>query len=189
MPTTRSPLRRLGFVVVVILLSSLVWIASWEISQSVLSFTVMKDSVTLIYIPAGVRLVILLVSGIWGAIGIMLAFPVELIQVFPDPSWREIIVYSVIAGVIPYATVLAVCRWANVSRDLRSLRAIHLPLIAAAVSITGAASYAAALVRFGRFDAASFLPDVTAMMAGDFLGCFAVVLLVRLVIAIRRPPR
>lgn len=184
-----SSLRQSAFVAAIVVVSGVVWLAGWEVAQSILDFTVLKTGVTLIYIPAGIRLLVLLVSGIWGAFGIALAFPFALIQVFPDATWLEVVIYSVIAGFIPYATVQVMCRIAGISRDLGTLRSLHLPLLAAAVSITGALAYVAALVAFDRFDAGNFLPDVTAMAAGDFLGCFAVVALARLAIEWRRRKR
>jgi len=184
-PILLSSLRQSAFVAAIVVASGVVWLAGWEVAQSILDFTVLKSGVTLVYIPAGIRLLVLLVSGIWGAFGIALAFPLALIQVFPDVTWLEVIVYSAIAGLVPYATVQVTCRATGISRDLGTLRAIHLPLLAAAVSITGAMAYAMALVAFDRFDIANFLPDVTAMAAGDFLGCFAVVALARLAIALR----
>lgn len=188
-PILISSLRQSGFVAGVVAVSGVVWFAGWEVAQSILDFTVLKTGVTLVYIPAGIRLLVLLVSGIWGALGIALAFPLALIQVFPDVTWLEVIAYSAIAGFVPYATVQVTYRATGISRDLGTLRAIHLPLLAAAVSITGALAYTAALVIFGRFDIGNFLPDVTAMAAGDFLGCFAVVALARLATAWRRGHR
>lgn len=160
----------------------MLWLAFWQASQSTMTFTQLSSGITLIYVPAGVRLVILLISGIWGAVGIALAFPLAMLQVYPDASWQEILAYAAIAGFVPYATVYTVCRAANVSRDLRTLRAFHLPLLAAAVSVTGALAYTGALTAFGRLDAGLLLQNFTAMTAGDFLGCFAVVLLVRVII-------
>lgn len=179
-------LRRLAFIVLVTVASGIAWLVLWQVFQSLFGFTEIKRGITLVYVPAGVRLVILLVSGLWGAVGLALAFPFALLQQFPDVSWEEIIAYSVIAGFIPYVTVLWVCRAAKVSRDLSSLRSIHLPLLSAAVSVLGAVAYSAALVAFGRFEANSFLKDVTAMAAGDFLGCFTVILLVRLILIARK---
>jgi hypothetical protein len=185
-PRLLLPLRRFAFLVLVILTSGLVWLASWQISQSLLDFTVVKAGITLVYVPAGIRLVILLVSGAMGALGIMLAFPVALLQTFPDLGWDEILTYSLVAGWVPYAAVQVTCRAAGISRDLATLRSIHLPVLAAAASISGAIAYTAALAAFGRFSRENFLPDATAMAAGDFLGCFCVVVLTRLVIAWRR---
>ena len=172
--------RRLSFIGLVALASGIVWLASWQLAQPLLHFIQVKAGITLLYIPAGIRLVILLISGLWGALGIVLAFPFALVQQFPNATWLEIFVYSCIAGIVPYGTVLWTCQTAKVSRDLGSLRAIHLPLLAATVSVTGALAYSLALMAFGRFERGTFLQDFTAMAAGDFLGCFAVVLLVRL---------
>lgn len=179
-------LRRFAFIGVVALASGMVWLACWQIAQALLHFTQLKAGITLLYIPAGIRLVILLISGLWGAFGIILAFPFALLQQFPDASWPEIIVYSLIAGIVPYGTILWTCRSAKVSRDLSSLRSIHLPLLASTVSVAGALAYSLALVMFGRFEAGAFLHDFSGMAAGDFLGCFAVVLMVRLALAGRK---
>lgn len=169
----------------VVLVSGTVWLAGWEAAQPIFDFTNLPTGITLVYIPAGIRLLILLVSGIWGALGIVLAFPFVLIQVFPDATWPEVVAYSAIAGFVPYATLQGFAGIAGISRDLGTLRSVHLPLLAAAVSITAALANSVALVAFDRFTADNFLTDVTAMAVGDFLGCFAVVVLARLAIAWR----
>jgi hypothetical protein len=186
LPTSPSSLRRLSFVFVVAVASGAVWLACWQAAQSVLVFTQLETGITLIYIPAGIRLVILLISGIGGALGIALAFPLALLQVYPDATWQEALAYSAIAGLVPYATVFTVCRAARVSRDLGTLRSFHLPLLSAAVSVIGALAYTGALTAYGRLDRSMLLKNVTAMAVGDFLGCFAVVVLVRLVITSRK---
>lgn len=178
--------RRLVFIAAVILVSGVSWLFFWQLSQSLLHFTQIKTGITLVYVPAGIRLVILLVAGLWGGLGIILAFPFAVLQEFPAASWTEVMAYSFIAGIVPYAAVLMTCKLAKVSRDLSSLRSFHLPLLAVTVSLAGAFSYLVALVAFDRFPASAFLQDFTALAAGDFLGCFVVVLLVRLVLASRR---
>jgi len=177
-----TPLRRVAFVAAVVLLSGLIWLATWKVAQSLLDFTQIKQGITLVYVPAGVRLVILLIAGFWGAVGLALVYPLVVLQGAAAVSWPEIAAQSLIAGFVPYLAVLAVCRTAGVSRDLGKLRSIHLPLLAAAVSIAAALALSLTRVAFGRFSAATFLPDFTGMAMGDFLGCFAVILLVRLAI-------
>ena len=188
MPSS-TPIRRVAFLTVVILLSGVIWLISWKVAQTLLDFTQVKQGITLVYVPAGVRLVILLIAGFWGAVGLALVYPLVLIQSTTAISWPEIAVQSVIAGFVPYLAVLAVCRSAGVSRDLGRLRSIHLPLLAAAVSIAGALALTLARIAFGRFSPASFLPDFTGTAMGDFLGCFAVILLVRFAISRGKTPK
>lgn len=181
MPSSK-PIRRIAFIAAVVVLSGLIWLAVWRLAQSLLDFTEIKQGITLVYVPAGVRLVILLIAGFWGAVGLALVYPLALLQSVTAMSWPEMAVQSLVAGFVPYLAVLAVCRRAGVSRDLGKLRAIHLPLMAAAVSIAAALALSLVRIAFGRFSAATFLPDFTALAMGDFLGCFAVILLVRLAI-------
>lgn len=179
MPDLRAKSRRGIFAMAVILTSGLVWIVSWQVSNALLQATVLNSGITLVYLPAGVRLAILLIAGFFGAAGIALVFPLALLQAFGSVSVLEALIYSGIAGFVPYAAVLGVCRMSGVAPDLKRLRSAHLPLLAAAVSIAGSVASTGALIAFGRFPASRFLTDVTAMAAGDFLGCFAVVALLR----------
>ena len=187
LPVFKATLRRLAFIAVVTFVSGLAWLASWNVAQAAFGFTQVEGGVTLVYLPAGFRLVILLVAGVWGALGIALAFPIIVFQVLQDSSWEEAAIYSVLAGFVPWLALYATCRVAGITRDLASLRAIHLPLLAFIVSIAGALAATAAMTWFGRFPADRFLQYAAGMTAGDFLGCFVVVLLVRLfVLTVRK---
>lgn len=175
--------RRLFTLAALTILSGLLWLASWEASHSVLGFTALPSGTMLVYLPAGVRLAVLLVTGLFGAIGVALAFPVALFQLFSNVSPAETIAYSALAGFLPYAALLTTCRLTGISRDLKSLRPAHLPLLAGSVSVVTALGATIALAAFGRVAPGQGLAHFSAMAAGDFLGCFAVVLIVRLAIA------
>lgn len=180
MPVSTATLRRIAFIVVVALASGIAWLASWQVAQAVLGFTRTEDGIMLVYVPAGIRLMILLIGGLWGALGIALAFPVVLLQVYPNATWAETFIYSAIAGLVPWAAVYGTCRVAGITREFGRLRAIHLPLLAFAVSLAAGLANTAALTWFGRIQADRFLQYTAGMTVGDFLGCFAVILLVRL---------
>ena len=57
--------------------------------------------IDLIYLPAGVRLLIVLAFGVWGAIGIALSNPLLFITAFGQQSMSELVVNSLIAGFVP----------------------------------------------------------------------------------------
>lgn len=186
MPVSTSTLRRTAFIVVVALASGLVWLASWQVAQAALGFTQTHDGITLVYVPAGIQLMILLIAGLWGALGIALAFPLAVMQVFPNATLAETFVYSAISGLVPWAAVYATSKAAGITREFGRLRAIHLPLLAFAVSVAGALAGTAALTWFGRIAPDKFLKYSVGTTVGDFLGCFAVILLVRLFMIGRR---
>lgn len=168
------------------LVSGGLWISGWLVSQHVMGFAALASGISLIYLPAGVRLAILLMAGVWGAVGISLVFPLALTQVIGDASLSEVAVYSLVGGFAPYAAVVLVRRIAGVGKNLQSLRAGHLPLLAAAVSISSALAFNLAFAAFGRMPEGTFLSGFTAMAAGDFFGCLAVVVLVRAGIVLYR---
>lgn len=78
---------------------------------------------------------------------------------------------------VPYIAIKALCRVTGAASTLSNLRPIHLPILAAAASVTAAFAGTAVLMLFGLFPAGTFLADFSSWALGDFLGSFAVVLI------------
>lgn len=165
------------------LASAALWIVSGFANTYLLSFGSFAAGIDLVYLPAGVRLLIVLLFGIWGALGIALANPVLYLTHFESGSTLEIIVNSLICGFAPFLTVKVFCRTASIQASLMELRPIHLPLLALAVSIVTPLLLNLYFVVTGLKQWGDLTVNMTAMIAGDFLGCLLVIALVRLGIA------
>lgn len=177
-----NPALRAMFVVT----SGVLWCLVWLVNQRLMAGLNVAPGIDLIFLPAGFRLLIVLIFGFWGALGIFLADPLMFLQAFGKGSATEMITNAMISGFAPYLTVRAFCRVAGIQSSLLQLRPIHLPMLALAVSIVTPLLFNLHFVLSGREPASDFAHNIAAMSMGDFLGCFLVIGLVRLGLAAAR---
>lgn len=170
----------------VVLGTAAFWCASNIVNMYLMSFSNFATGIDLVYLPAGVRLVIVMMFGIWGAVGIFLANPILYEMQFGASSTIDVIVNSLICGFAPFFTVKIFCRLAGIDVAIQQLRAIHFPLLALAVSIVTPVLLNLYFIAAGMKNTTGFLANVTAMVTGDFLGCFLLIVLVRIVILVWR---
>lgn len=169
-----------------ILVSGVIWFLFGLLNNTMSSFTAYTPGIDLIYLPAGVRLGIVLVFRVWGAIGITIASPFLFPDEFAAHSFTELAVNSVITGFVPLLTVIGICWLMRVDRNLTTFRALHLPAVALAASITAPIAFNANFIVSGYKPANDFWSNLTAMMFGDFTGCLIVLIIMRLAIYLYR---
>lgn len=165
--------------VALVVTSGLLWCVSWVANMYVMEATHVAPGIDLVFLPAGFRLLIVIVFGVWGALGIALADPLMFVLEFHSGDLREVILSAVVSGFAPFLAVKAFFRVAGIERSLTQLKPIHLPLLALTVSVVTPFLFNVLFVIMGRQTAAAFLPNFTAMMTGDFLGCLIVSVLAR----------
>ncbi len=168
---------RLGMMLV--LLSASAWLVFGGITQSLSPVLQYAPGIDLVYLPAGVRLGIILLFGGWGAIGIATASPLLFQGEFGDRSHFEVAVNSLICGLAPLLTVKAAMHMLGVGRNLEHLRAMHLTLLALAVSVVTPLAFNISFMAFDYKPAEDFGANLTAMMLGDFVGCLVVLIAIR----------
>lgn len=169
-----------------VLTSALIWCAVWLANKYFLAATNVAPGIDLVFLPAGFRLLVVIVFGIWGAIGIAIADPLMFLVEFQHGSLREVVINALISGFAPYVTVRAFSRIAGIEGSLLQLRPVHLPLLALAVSVVTPLLFNLHFLASGRTPPSEFLHNFTAMMTGDFLGCLLVSVMARLGLAAGR---
>lgn len=179
-------LEKVMLAIALVLASALLWVGFGLASRSLLAWAQYSRGIDMIYLPAGARLLIVLVFGIWGATGIAVSNPFMAIVVFGAQSQPETFTNSFIAGFVPYITVVAGCKLLGVDRDLGALRPIHLAVLALAVSIATPLAFNLQFIVDGLKPMGDLAANLSAMMLGDFLGCLLMLVLARLAIAIYR---
>ena len=166
--------------------SALIWSGVWLANKYLMASTNVAPGIDLVFLPAGFRLLLVVVFGIWGALGIFLADPFLFLVEFQNGSPFNVLVNALISGFAPYLTVLAFCRLAGIQGSLAQFRPVHLPLLALAVSVVTPLCFNLHFLLIGRTPPSAFLHNFTAMMTGDFLGCLLVSVLARLGLAVGR---
>lgn len=169
-----------------IFVSGIVYLGVSLLNSVLLSSTAVATGIELVYLPAGIRLLIILLFGFWGALGIFLTNPIMFIKYFGTGSITEMVINAGIAAFVPYLVVRACSRYFGVSSSLLELKPIHLPVLALAVSLTTPLAFNIQFLIAGRKPPELFFTNFSAMAFGDFVGCLLVVGFVRLLIAAYR---
>ena len=161
-----------------VLTGALIWLAVGILFEQ-LTFLEHTDRIHMLYMPAGIRLAIVLIFGVWGALGIALATPLLLLMEYGGYSPALLILHALISGFVALLTVRAVQYLAGIDRNLGNLKPLHLPYLAFAVSATISLAYTIKFHLTGEVHDHEFLPCLAGMMLGEFTGCMAVLITLR----------
>ena len=169
-----------------IFVSGIVWLGVSLLNSVLMSSTAVTTGIALVYLPAGFRLLMILLFGFWGALGIFLTNPILFVEYFGTASITETVINSGIAAFVPYLVVRACSRYFGVSSSLLELKPIHLPVLALAASLATPLAFNFQFLLAGRKPPELFPTNFTAMTFGDFVGCLLVIGCARLLIAAYR---
>jgi len=141
----------------------------------------------LIHVPSGVRMVIVLVAGFLGSVAIALAsFPYAYWYLFNEDLLVATTV-SITTGLIPLTTFFLVKRFIHWQSDFADLTLPKLVILAVAYAITNATIQQSIYYLFDL--AARPLNAWLVMFAGDILGIFIVLYLLRVIAKIVKARR
>lgn len=164
-------------ILLAVLLSGLIWAIFIKIHQACFDFSYQTKGIDLIFIPAGVRLGLIMLFRWWGALGITLSNLFVFNPEFETDSFAEVALISAIAGFIPMAAVLVTLRVISLDHRLESLQHYHLQLLSVVAALSSAIAHNIAFVALGYQVSDEWLVNMTMMALGDFIGCFVVLFL------------
>lgn len=166
--------------------SGVLWAGCWYFNKVFLADTLVTTGINYLFLPAGVRLLLVMLFGLRGALGIFLIDPFLFLQEYGPGSPAEVIGTSFIAAFAPYLAVLGFYRAANISPGLSGLKPLHLPMLALLVSLVTPLLFNLHFLLYHRHAEDDFARNFAAMATGDFLGCFAVLAAARVMLAMGR---
>lgn len=85
--------------------------------------------ISLVFLPAGIKLVAALVSGFWGVLGTVVALALVSPEFWSEQPLWFYVVYPSLSGFSTLAVVEVMKRALRISDDIRDLRFIHIPII------------------------------------------------------------
>jgi hypothetical protein len=145
----------------------LVYFASKEFGLA----NAIKTAGSIIYLPAGVRLLACLVGRAWGAIGIIIAsYLVVGPDVFANQSKFFYFTLALIHTIPVFFSVFFAQKILKISEDLSNLKLIHLPLIDLLATFSQAFFYYYFLYLVNIVEKSDLLPRFISQMTGNFLG-------------------
>lgn len=134
--------------------------------------------VSLVFIPAGVKLIALLVAGWWGLAGLALAALLMASDVWSQAGWPDLVGNILVWLGVPFIVVELSIRWLNVRRDLKNLTFLKFTFIASVATLIGGLASAMYAVQVHDQSMPDLLAMSLAMALGDMIGIGLMMILV-----------
>jgi hypothetical protein len=152
------------------------YFAVFELSWSFDLVESYAPGISLVFLPAGIKLIAALVSGFWGVLGTVIALAYVTPNFWPDQSLWFYVVYPALSGFSTLAVVAVMKRALGIDDDIRNLRFIHIPLIdLCATLVHGVVVNAFFMLKHLQTDQ-DFFTRAFAMSVGDFVGSLILLL-------------
>ena len=151
------------------------WV-SFEISNYLNLTQGFAPGISLVFIPAGVKLLAALIGGFWGIVGVVMALTLQGYDIWSEQSQTFILLNALINGFSTLAVVELMRRILKIDQDLSNIRFLHLPLIDLANSICLGFIQNGHWVFWGMEEYDEFLTKASATAFGDFFGSMILLL-------------
>lgn len=168
---TKNPTRA-----VIVMASAIVWLAGSLLYRWAAPQTGFGPGIDLIYPPAGLRTLLLIVGGGWAAIGLSIANLAMIPEELGLNSLAARLLFSAYAGFAPYLAMIASFRLLGIAPGLTNLAPRHLPVLCFGIALGSSVLHVAAFCVIGSVPWRDFVAAAAAMTLGDFTGCLIVIL-------------
>ena len=148
---------------------------SFRLNQLLDSYFVYSPGISLLFIPAGVKLLSVLVGRLPAVIGILIVSVYLGAGIWPDKSMVTVFSFAFVSLMTYPVASYIVMRVVGIHRDLYNLRYWHIVALSLAASALNGVVHNIEYVIEGVSDSESQWGNTAAMALGDFLGCFVVV--------------
>jgi hypothetical protein len=155
----------------------LLYLAAFRINQTLDEHVLYAQGVALVFLPAGVKHIAILIGRLSGAIGCFLALAYVTPEFWTDISLSHTFLYSGISTAATVALVLAGMQILNIHNDLSNLRLMHLPLIDLITTTGHSFVTNAYFIADGMKVNEEFISNALGMAFGDFTGSFVMMMM------------
>lgn len=172
--------------VLVTVSSAAIWIAAVLFQRTFFPWLSHAPGIDIVFMPAGVRLVLLMIGGFYSAVGVGLGSLPFLRPEFGVTDAGDIAALTFSSGFFPYIALLATQRMLAISSNLENIRPLHLPFIALGVALGSSLLHNVLFAALG-LQLWSQLPEHSlAMVTGDFTGSLLALIVAYAVVRLRR---
>jgi hypothetical protein len=158
------------------------FVISFNINEFLDSFALYAKGINLIFIPAGFKLLCVLLGGEAAAVGLFLSSIYVTYRDVGNTSEVQMVYFAFASVGSYYFTVYLLKNALRINDTLSNLRYLHIVILSAAVSVANGSIHNIVYVWQGRFQWTDFFSHAAAMIVGDFLGCFIVIMFFNLCI-------
>jgi hypothetical protein len=158
-------------------ISFVLFAASFHFNEVFDKLMLFAPGISLIFVPAGVKLLCVLVGGEAAAVGLFAASIYLSLAIWQNLPPIATVYFGLIAVGTYFSAVYAVKRYFKIKDDLSNLRYWHIVILSVAASLLNGFAHNVVYMLQGVTQGDEFFSKSWAMAFGDFLGCFAVVML------------
>jgi hypothetical protein len=156
--------------------SFLLFVVSFNLNEFFDSFARYAIGINLVFIPAGFKLLCLIVGGEAAAVGLLLSSVYVSMRVWDHTPVMQMVYFAIAAVGSYYVAVLLVKKYMRIDDTLSNLRYLHIIILSATASILNGTVHNIVYVWQDKVKPADYLANAAAMVVGDFLGCFIVIM-------------
>jgi hypothetical protein len=156
--------------------SFLLFVVSFNLNEFFDSFARYAIGINLVFIPAGFKLLCLIVGGEAAAVGLLLSSVYVSMRVWDQTGFMQMVYFAIAAVGSYYVAVLLVKKFLRINETLSNLRYLHIIILSAAASILNGTVHNIVYVWQDKVKMDDFFAHAAAMVVGDFLGCFIVIM-------------
>ncbi len=158
------------------LAAGVTYFLTYKVNELLDSWVLYTQGIALVFLPAGIKHIAILIAGKWGALGCLVALFVLANDFWSGVPTEQIAAYSVISTAATWIGIILSMRLLQIDQGLRSLKFMHLPLMdLITTSIHGFTTNAFFLLAGMKSE--NFMGNALAMMFGDFVGSFIILTL------------
>lgn len=164
---------RLSTTPMIVGLSILLWTGSVTLNNHVLfQWTSQEEYRHLIFVPAGVKLLLLMAFGWRGALGIALGMLTFLSTDLPKLSGVQLLFLSALYAAVPSAVIWAFSQATGIDRPWTGLSQTNLLVLVVLVAVVSSIAFNAPLLVWGVVSDSGATAAVASMVVGDLSGSF-----------------
>jgi hypothetical protein len=140
------------------------------------------QGVSLLFLPAGIKMLAIVVGGTWGIGGVFVTSMLLSPFVWGDQGFAYVLLAQIVWAGVPYLTYKILKRQLQIDEMLLSLKGSHIVLLAVATSLTSSLADRSFRYAAGQLEGGMFNTSVWAMMLGDVGGIVVVLSLAVLLV-------
>ena len=157
--------------------SGLLFSLSFRLNQYFDEQFVYSAGISLLFLPAGVKLLAVLVGRLPAIVGLLIVGIYLGAGIWPDKAMTSIVYFAIVSLMTYPIAAFGLMHLLHIQRDLSNLRYHHIVLLSLAASVLNGVVHNWLYLTQGVTTIEDLWQKSAAMALGDFMGCFVVVAL------------
>ena len=169
--------------------SGILFSLSFRLNQFFDALFVYSAGISLLFLPAGVKLLAVLVGRLPAIIGLLVVGIYLGAGIWPDKPMSSVVYFAFVSLMTYPIAAFGLMHLLNIRQDLSNLRYHHIVWLSVAASVLNGVVHNWLYLTQGVTASDELWQKSAAMALGDFMGCFVVVALFHATMSLLRNPR